>query len=831
LPDLLDPDDQGVPIAVPISYEIIRLFSEGLYQSPHKAIEELVSNSFDAGADSVRVLVPRPPEDAGGYNDSLWVIDDGVGMDHSGFELLWRVADSPKADVTEGPRKRRPIGQFGIGKLAAYVLAWRLTHVSKQGGKFRYTSMDFKKVSGIHQWQPNAEPVHVALHEIDVEAAKSLLDEVRVRSPATWEMMFGDKAAESWTAAALSDFKDLFGKFREGTLGWVLRTGLPLLSDFHIYLNDDPLVSPREEIEPLATFEVGGPDDKEAIELGIAASATGITIPGIEGEITGTARIYKNPLTTGKAALRSRSNGFFVRVRKRVINLDDELFGLPAFNHATWARFSMDIDADGLRSLLLSSREGVRTSAPVELLREYLHLKLNACRTIYEKHVADELKGIDIQQLLSSAPSGLIIDPLIEAVADDVRAAERGLYYIETPKGLEAGEQDKWIESFQADVREHPFASIQNAAEGAYENLARYDADTRSLQINDEHPYLSKIWHHSKSRAPITMVATGEIVSDALLKAAGVDAATRLAFFEQRDRVLRVIAGEQEPDPLQALRRLAVANVDETAYERAVGEAFSVLGFEYEPRGNNRGGTDGVLTARLGRQPSGMADYTLVYDGKTTNSSSVAADKVDIAALQDFGKQEKAEHAFVIAKAFDGQGSATTALSRRLADQDTSKGRPSVTALTTDDLQRIIKLHYRHGVTLSRLRELFSTSKTVMESKKWVDELERDLAKRSSQVPLKLLLEGLERAKADRKSVPNLHAVRAVDARLKDFEPEQLIASLSAVQTIVGDRWITVDPKSGDVRLNHTANQILVEVNRRFTDELDLEPLEDDASE
>ncbi len=39
----------GTAIPVPISYEIIRLFSEGLYQSPHKAVEELVSNSLPGG--------------------------------------------------------------------------------------------------------------------------------------------------------------------------------------------------------------------------------------------------------------------------------------------------------------------------------------------------------------------------------------------------------------------------------------------------------------------------------------------------------------------------------------------------------------------------------------------------------------------------------------------------------------------------------------------------------------------------------------------------------------------------------------------------------------
>ena len=45
-------------IEVRISYRIIQLFSEGLYSSPNKAIEELVSNAFDAGATSVHVILP-----------------------------------------------------------------------------------------------------------------------------------------------------------------------------------------------------------------------------------------------------------------------------------------------------------------------------------------------------------------------------------------------------------------------------------------------------------------------------------------------------------------------------------------------------------------------------------------------------------------------------------------------------------------------------------------------------------------------------------------------------------------------------------------------------
>ena len=65
-------------IDVRLSYRIVRLFSEGLYASPNKAIEELVANSFDAGAGRVVILLPADFHEQGA---TIAVIDDGEGMD------------------------------------------------------------------------------------------------------------------------------------------------------------------------------------------------------------------------------------------------------------------------------------------------------------------------------------------------------------------------------------------------------------------------------------------------------------------------------------------------------------------------------------------------------------------------------------------------------------------------------------------------------------------------------------------------------------------------------------------------------------------------------
>src|SRR4051812_24097352 len=80
-------------VVVSISYRIIELFSGGLYSSPNKAVEELVTNAYDALATDVRLLVPAntAAEDA-----TIWVIDNGESMDVQGLHELWQIASSRK---------------------------------------------------------------------------------------------------------------------------------------------------------------------------------------------------------------------------------------------------------------------------------------------------------------------------------------------------------------------------------------------------------------------------------------------------------------------------------------------------------------------------------------------------------------------------------------------------------------------------------------------------------------------------------------------------------------------------------------------------------------
>ena len=110
-----------------ISTRFLEHFSEQLYSSPQKAFEELISNGWDAGADFVDI---RVAPDLSAPDATMAVLDNGASMDEQGLRDLWHIAFSPKSGQPQ-QHGRQVIGKFGIGKLATYVLASRLTYICK----------------------------------------------------------------------------------------------------------------------------------------------------------------------------------------------------------------------------------------------------------------------------------------------------------------------------------------------------------------------------------------------------------------------------------------------------------------------------------------------------------------------------------------------------------------------------------------------------------------------------------------------------------------------------------------------------------------------------
>ena len=101
-------------IEVRLSNRIVELFSEGLYTSPNKAVEELVANPFDAGARRVHVLLSSNLHD---QDATIAVFDDGEGMDREGLK---RVPPIRSCFPRRGLRTAAEQSRAALG-LASYV--------------------------------------------------------------------------------------------------------------------------------------------------------------------------------------------------------------------------------------------------------------------------------------------------------------------------------------------------------------------------------------------------------------------------------------------------------------------------------------------------------------------------------------------------------------------------------------------------------------------------------------------------------------------------------------------------------------------------------------
>ena len=781
-------------IPVHISYEIIHLFSEGLYKSPHKAIEELVTNSYDAYAKRVHILLPEADENGINAQLPLWVIDDGHGMDEEGFRQLWRIAESNKANLPT-QHERPMIGQFGIGKLASYVLAWNLTHISRVDGKFLLTSMNFHNVTD-HRLS-NGDHMSISLREVNEEVAREHLAEIKARDSVAWEFMFRKtNQSESWTATALSDFRELYRRLRTGTLKWVLSTGLPLHAGFQISVDGEKLTSSKEMMTPLETIEI----DK--------------IIPGI-GRVKGKASIYESTLTGGKSDQIARSNGFFVRVRNRVINLEDELFGIETQNLSAWSRFALEVDADGLRNHLLSSREGVRDSDPIRAFRQELREAFNSCRSAYEAYANQ--KNFDIMQLLDDTPSSWICDPLILSVRGITQFGGES-FYVNSPRILQNADASTWLSSFENRIKEKPFERMTFEGFGQNAPVIRYDPNSRNLFVNAHHPFIDKLSDEGRRRRLANLFATSESLLEGQLQDHGISRSVIASLLDDRDRALRLLAGSEDPTAQEVIRRLRNATHDSTALERATGAVFQLMGFSYERKGGNAPGPDGVLSARLGRQGDSPADYKLVYDAKQSNQPSVPAEKVVLSSLEQFRTEWDADFGFFIAERYQGETVKKGKLNQQFATLGDSGKR--LTLLKVGHLEHLTKLHYSYGVTLTELRSLFESACTVSEVDAWLLNLETRLSA-EGEIPLEILLRGLEKDQEDPYATPNIAVVRSRLDQLKKFTPEQLRARLRAMQSMIGTRWIEIDENSYEVIMHHNTQEILRELERNAADLFD----------
>ncbi|MDP9202586.1 MAG: ATP-binding protein [Gemmatimonadota bacterium] len=709
-------------IPVEISYRIIELFSAGLYSSPNKAVEELVSNAYDALASTVDLLITANLDDP---SAAIWVVDDGQSMDMDGLLQLWRIARSSKRDH-EDP-SRPPIGKFGIGKLATYVLARQLTHICFQDGRYLAVTMDF---GAIDPDQEAATKITLDVRELDraaVEAALKPLAEIEGGTQVA-ERLLSAAAGSPWTAVAMSDLRPRAQDLRMGRLRWILSTALPLSPAFSLALNGVRIVPAVEDMQPLETWPLGA---KEDVVKGVKGAQSGsdtegpfVVIDGLEGVVRGVVEIYPDLLTTGKAAEWGRSHGFFVQVRGRLVNLDDALFGLPALSHGAFARFRMVVQADGLDAFLASTREAVIEGPPVDAFRSYLQAEFNEARKIFDSWAADQQHKERLATKLGQSPKTLSARPLARAISAVLDGSIDGLLLTDVPTGLTQEQKDELLVSIEAALESEAglFAEVTLEPIDVEHFIAAYDPVARTVRINTLHPFFANYAEDYGAFQPFELFAVAEILTEAYLLDERVDAEAIRRVLTKRDQFLREFVATTRKGPAMVAQDLLDSVALPTGLEQAVAESFRSLGFEVSPIGGN-GKPDGLAVARLGvrRQvTTERVDYKFTYDSKSTGGKAVSAHTVGVSTIARHRDDYGAQFAIVVAPGFDGGDTRESALGKECVTH-------AVMPITVRDLALLVRVAAIRQLGFSRLREMLETCRTPSDAHDWIQaELEKD---------------------------------------------------------------------------------------------------------
>lgn len=138
-----------VRVALRANSHVLRLLGEELIGDDGLAIFELVKNGYDADAKLVAVTINFK-----GTIQTIEVEDDGVGMSLEDIQSKWLVlATDSKRGAAQRVRSsifhRLPLGEKGVGRVAAFKLGRKLTLVTrKKGSKECVLSIDLDKLIG-----------------------------------------------------------------------------------------------------------------------------------------------------------------------------------------------------------------------------------------------------------------------------------------------------------------------------------------------------------------------------------------------------------------------------------------------------------------------------------------------------------------------------------------------------------------------------------------------------------------------------------------------------------------------------------------------------------
>ncbi len=692
--------DVANSVEVKISTELVRLLSDQLYQSPLKALEELVVNAYDAGATICKVFVPSSAQLAeGGGLHLISVFDNGIGLSDEGMVDLWHVGRSNKRSVEiEKLSSRKQIGKFGIGKLATYTVARELTYVSKTAKGITSATLDYSELtndaSGV------GTPVKIPL--IHMKGWPHFAADPGVKSLfAAMGVTEADLARPTWTLVILESLKPKAQHIRINSLKWVLRTAMPLQSQFRLFLNTEEVKSLKEDYEAAAKFELSELPESRLLALREktgetwAVSGKKLLSSSFPSGIWGDVLVTKKTLP-GKSDDLLRSNGFFVRVLGRLINQDEPFFGMTHLHFGTLNRFRADINADDLDQIITAPRESVGASGLKDKFEDLLLEVFQEARQRYEDFLANEEKAEkEKKEHARSFVSPVLIEHAIASALLQV-PVERGesddsWFYFSVEKGTNL--QELVARLYSADRQQFVF---RFAGLGKSARLVSFSPSNSTFTINSDHEFAQAYADDPRSCRLLEDMVLAEALLEAQLRNGKVPTQVIGEALQYRDSLLRGLALDHPYSSHAIARSLADSASDKHNLEIALVAAARSLGFVAKHI-SGAGEPDGI--ARFTEYPAGETTITL----EAKSSGMVPSlSQIDFGGLHEHVEAHKAHGCLLLAPEYPNPS----------ADDSAAANRAKLLKISCwkiSDLARVVEVSESRHITAKQIIDIVRT--------------------------------------------------------------------------------------------------------------------------
>ena len=734
---------QAGEIDVNLSYAMVDLLSESHYSSPNKAVQELVSNAFDAEAQNVHVVLSIDQ----GKNSSITVIDDGEGMDDDDFERHWLIGKSYKRDHSDSPQDRKQIGKFGIGKLATYVLANRLTHISKKNSQYRLVSMNYRAIHTYNDVGISPEqPIKIPLRKLEEDEAENIVRKWTENAgfKSTSMALFGNRSLNSWTISIMSDLKDKASEIKIGRLQWILSTALPPQPNFSIWLNGEQIKPARIRKNRLRKWIIGKdlvdlrrdslPNIKKSFDKSLPVKHQhGIIVSGL-GRVTGYAEVYKEALTENGSHNLHRNHGFFVYIREQIINLNDGHFGISpsALRHGTFVCFKLVVHIDDLDDKIRSHRELLGDGEKPDIARAILLAIFNIARNEIEEYHRGEKPGMKLASNLAASPASLSRKPIVALTRSIVKSGTKSRYLL-VPTFKSSDEQEIFLAELEQRALEakHFVTGIDINQDGLlHDGIVKYVTKTGRLQLNLSHPLIDTFREEFRSKSmalPLETFAMAEVLLEAHLHSIGFGQKNVDIFLSKRDQLLRDLANVSGRLSASSVAEalLQVSNQSKRL-EQCVVDAFTMLGFDAEHIGGPNN-PDGVAFANLPARKTTRRSYKVSLEAKSSKKGNIVPAKdVDIAGIIRNRNEHECDHLLVVGPKFRATNYKSALGKSIKADRHYTKmeGKPrTITLIEIEKLALLVKLRPVKQIKLSTIRELFQSG-IPHESAAWVEKIQ-----------------------------------------------------------------------------------------------------------